>query len=289
MYPIAIPQHWEDPDELRRFLGRAEELGYPGAWTQEHILGKFPMLGPLETLAFAAACTRKMRLGCAVLLAPHYSPPHLAKSLSSLDVLSGGRLEIGLVAGGPNRPLEAFGITRDRLITRFHESVELMKAFWTRPVIDFEGHFYKVRQAAMEPKPLQKPHPPLWYGGNARAALERAAHHADGFIGAGSITTEKFRQHVQLLREQPRRIRIAKRVYVHLDDSYETARQIMADRLQALYGTDLVKVAVVGPPESVIAGLREVLEAGAEMLVLNPLAGELEHLERLQSEVLPHL
>ena len=103
-FAISIPQHVADgafdPGAMRGYLARAEELGFAGAWTQEQVLGTIPHLGPVETLTYAAACTGRIRLGCAVFITSLYSPVHLAKSLSTLDQLSLGRLEVGIGTGG---------------------------------------------------------------------------------------------------------------------------------------------------------------------------------------------
>ena len=126
-FAIAIPQFVPDgsfdPDEHRSFLARAEELAFTGAWCQEQVLGSMPNMGPIETLTFAAACTSRIRLGCAVLISTLYSPVHLAKSLSSLDQLSRGRLEIGIATGGRFRMFPAFGSEADELLPRFHEGL----------------------------------------------------------------------------------------------------------------------------------------------------------------------
>jgi alkanesulfonate monooxygenase SsuD/methylene tetrahydromethanopterin reductase-like flavin-dependent oxidoreductase (luciferase family) len=98
-FAISIPQHVADgafdPAAMRGYLARAEELGFASAWTQEQVLGTSPALGPVETLTYAAACTDRIRLGCAVFITTLHSPVHLAKSLSTLDQLSLGRLEVG--------------------------------------------------------------------------------------------------------------------------------------------------------------------------------------------------
>src|SRR2546430_2167402 len=99
-FGICIPQFVEDgtfdPAALQRYLARAEELGFDSAWTLEQVLGTVPNVGPLETMAYAAACTTRLRLGCAVLITTLASPVHLAKSIASLDQLSRGRVEIGV-------------------------------------------------------------------------------------------------------------------------------------------------------------------------------------------------
>ena len=118
-FAISIPQHVADgtfdPAAMRRYLARAEELGFASAWTQEQVLGTIPNLAPVETLTYAAACTERMRLGCAVFITSLHSPVHLAKSLSTLDQISRGRLEVGIGTGGPNRMFSAL----DRLYGYF--------------------------------------------------------------------------------------------------------------------------------------------------------------------------
>src|SRR5882757_5716378 len=107
-FAIATPQFAVDPAKVRRFLVRAEELGFIGAWTQEQILGNKPVISPIELMAYAAACTERIRLGCAVFVTPLRSPVHLAKSVISLDQLSGGRIDVGVGTGGKFRPFAAF-------------------------------------------------------------------------------------------------------------------------------------------------------------------------------------
>jgi len=300
-FAISIPQFVEDgsfdPDLMQGFLERAEALGFESAWTQEQVLGTMPNLGPLETMAYAAACTSTIRLGCAVLITTLHSPVHLAKSIGTLDQLSRGRIDVGVGTGG-RRMFSAFGVDPDSFVARFTEGLELMKALWTQPEVKFAGRFWQVDGAAMEPKPFQKPYPPLWFGGNAPAALRRAVRHGDGFIGAGSQTTAAFAAQVPVVREALQEqgrsdFRIAKRVYLAVDDDAARARDRLSMALQRLYRFfgvgDLTPVAVSGPPAACVEGLRAVADAGAEMILLNPLFDEAEQMERLAAEVMPHL
>jgi probable F420-dependent oxidoreductase len=300
-FGICIPQFVEDgtfdPSALQRYLARAEELGFDGAWTLEQVLGTVPNIGPLETLAYAAACTSKIRLGCAVLITTLYSPLHLAKSIATLDQLSRGRIEVGVGTGG-RRQFSAFGVEPETFIARFSEGLELMKACWTQPEIKFAGRFWQLDGGAMEPKPFQKPHPPLWFGGSAPAAVRRAVRHGDGFFGAGSQTTAQFAEQVPVVREALEQegrtdFRIAKRVYLAVDEDAARARERLSaalGRMYAVFGApDLTPVTVSGSPEAVVEGLRAVVDAGAEMILLNPLFDEAEQMERLAAEVMPHL
>jgi probable F420-dependent oxidoreductase len=303
-FGISIPQFVAegtfDPASLRRYLARAEELGFESAWTGEQVIGTIPHLDPLATLTYAAACTERLRLGCAVLVTSLYSPVHLAKTISTLDQLSRGRLDVGVTTGGRFRMFSAFGVDPATFVARFTEGLRLMKALWTEPVVNFDGRFWQLERAAMEPKPFQKPHPPIWFGASQPASLQRAVRLGNAFIGAGSSTTAQFVEHVRIVREalqaqsrEPASFPIAKRVYIAVDDDSERARQRISDALDRLYGyfglRGLAAVAVAGAPDECVGGLREVVEAGAEMIVLNPLFDDDEQMERLAAEVVPRL
>src|SRR5205823_13114809 len=131
-FAIAIPQFYADgefdPSSFREYFARAEELGFESAWTQESTLGFGPQLSPIETMTYAAACTERIRLGCAVFVSPLHSPVHLAKSLSTLDQLSRGRLEVGVGTGGRNRMFSALQVDPPTLVSRFNEGLEVMRA-----------------------------------------------------------------------------------------------------------------------------------------------------------------
>jgi probable F420-dependent oxidoreductase len=298
-FAISIPQFTADgafdPAAFRAYMTRAEALGFHSAWTQEQVIGTMPHLGPIEAMTYAAACTERLRIGCAVFVTPLHSPLHLAKSISTVDQLSGGRVEVGVGIGGPARMFSAFGVDPGSLVARFNEGLRLMKACWTEPRITFEGRFWQLEDAAMEPKPVQKPYPPMWFGGSHPNALRRAVRDGDGFFGAGSTTTERFAEQVQIVREaldeqgrDPAGFGIAKRVYIAVDDDATRAARNVSAALDRLYGrTGLAPVAVSGPPEACVRGLREVADAGAEMILLTPLFDEAEQMERLAAEVIP--
>jgi probable F420-dependent oxidoreductase len=297
-FAVAIPQFAVDPREVRRFLTRAEELGFVGAWTQEQIIGSKPVISPLELLAYAAACTERIRLGCAVFVTPLRNPVHLAKSITSLDQLSGGRIDVGVGTGGKFRPFAAFDSGAEHLVTRFTEHLDLMKRLWTEESVTFDGQFWQLKDAHMEPKPVQSPHPPIWFGANHPKAVRRAVKLGDGFIGAGSSTTARFVDQVTVAREAMAEFdrpdfKIAKRVYLAVDDDATRARDRIGEALGALYAGfplgDLTSVAVYGTPDDVVRGLREVADAGAETIVLNPMFDEHEQMERLVADVLPQV
>lgn len=299
---VAIPQTFGegpvDPPRIREFLARAEALGFGSAWVVEQILGRISSLEPVQLLTYAAALTERLRLGSAVLLTALRSPVHLAKSLATLDHLSGGRLIVGVGLGGNPKIYPAFGSTADRRAARFAESIRVMKLLWTEPRVTFAGDFWKLEKAAMEPKPVQKPHPPIWFGAHHPNALKRAAELGDGFMGAGSASTARFADEVRTLRSllaqagrDPARFPIGKRVYIAVDRDRARAARRLAEWFGAFYGRPewAEEVAVAGDVPECLDRLAQVVAAGASLLLLNPVFDELEHLERFASELAPKL
>src|ERR1700744_3958967 len=301
-FAISIPQYAPggsfDDAAFRAHLARAEELGvFEGAWVQEQVLGAADSLAPLETLTYAASCTTRLRLGCAVFVLPLHNPLHLAKAISSLDCLSHGRVEVGVASGGRGRPFAAFGVDADKPVARFNEALALMKVCWTEREINFDGRLWKLQGASMEPKPVQKPYPPLWFGGSAPAGMRRAVRHGDGFMGAGSQTVAQFADQVKVVREElsaqgrePATFRIGKRVYVHVEDDAARGRQRLEDALTRHYGRGgWSEHLTAGPADVCAAGIRAVADAGAELILLNTLVDDAGQLERLAAEVIPAL
>jgi probable F420-dependent oxidoreductase len=301
-WAVGIPQTWTsgpiERPKIRRFLERADALGFESAWVVEQVLGAIPSLDAVELLAWAAALTERIRLGTAVLLTPVRSPVHLAKSLATVDQLSGGRLDVGVGMGGNAKAYPAYGITPARRVARFNEGIRLMRALWTEPSVTFRGEFWQLENAAMEPKPVQRPHPPLWLGAHHPDALRRAVRWGMGFMGAGSASTATFARELRLVEgflaeagREPGALDVGKRVYVAVDRDRERAGRRLAEYFGAFYGRPelAAEVSVWGSTEQCVAGLREVAAAGARILVLNPVFDELEQLETLAAEVVPGL
>lgn len=299
---IAIPQVFPDGrvdmELVRGYTMRAEVLGYHSLWVQEQLIGGPASLEPVSLLCYVSAITRSIRLGTAVVIATTRNPVLLAKELSSLDVMSNGRLIIGIALGGRPAHYPLLGAPAELRVRHFVESLQVMKALWEQPRATFIGHFWTLRGEAMEPKPLQKPHPPIWFGGRHRDALRRAARYADGWMGAGSTSTAQFRGHVQVVREaldasrrDPASFTISKRVYVALDQDEAQAERRLREWFGQRYGNaDMAsQVSVWGGVERCVDGLMEVVRSGAQMLLLDPVFDHMEHLEGLHRDVIPHL
>jgi probable F420-dependent oxidoreductase len=297
---IAVPQTSSPVDVrlIREFLARAEKVGYESVWVQEQIISDSPILEPVTLLTYAAALTSKVRLGSAVLLTVVRNPVQLAKSLASLDQLSQGRLTVGVGIGGPHVPEKVFGVFSERRSRQFVEGLQVMKALWTQPRASFAGEFWRFENVPMEPKPLQKPHPPLWFGAREPIALKRAVRHGDGWMGAGSSSSADFVKQVGEIRRfldeskrDPATFALSKRVYLAIDDDRARAERRLRDWFGMRYkNADMAtRVSVWGSVADCLDKLGELVRAGAQHLLLNPVFDEMEQLELLAAEVLPHL
>ena len=299
---IAIPQMFVDGpvdmDLVHRFVARAESLGYHSLWVQDHIIGGPPSLEPIGLLCNVAAVTNTIRLGTSVIVTTTRNPTLLAKQISTLDSMSNGRLIIGLALGGRPGQYALLGGPSDRRVRHFEEGLRVMKALWHQSPASFTGQFWKVDGEAVSPQPVQQPHPPVWFGGRHSDALKRAVRLGDGWMGAGSTTTEEFKGHVGVLREtlahagrDPSTFAISKRVYIALDDDEDRAEGRLRHWFGQVYGNaDMApRVSVWGSASRCVEGLSEVVGGGAEMLMLNPVVDHMETMEALSDTIIPQL
>jgi probable F420-dependent oxidoreductase len=202
---FALPQigAFAGPEPVAAIAQRAEALGYDSLWVLDRLLwpvnpqapyplgdGSLPeqykrTLDPVETLTFAAALTRKIALGTSVLNLPWYNPVLLARRLTSLDVLSGGRLRVGLGIGWSPDEYVAAGSTWNERGKRSDESIQALKAIWTTDPVEFQGAYYRIPKSFISLKPVQKPHPPIYMAAFTPAAMQRVAREANGWFPVG--------------------------------------------------------------------------------------------------------
>jgi probable F420-dependent oxidoreductase len=197
--PMAGP--WATPDNQVLIAQRAEALGYHSLWVPQRLLyamkpqNDYPplpgqpwpksferVMDPLISLAFVAGLTSRIRLGTSVLVMPYYTPVMLAKQLATLDVLSRGRLDVGLGLGWSMDEFEAVGVPYAGRGRRGDEFLRCLKAIWTESPVEFTGEFYRVPLSKIEPRPVQTPHPPITIGGYGPTVVRRAVTY-DGFNG----------------------------------------------------------------------------------------------------------
>ncbi len=212
---FAVPTSgsWATPANIRHVAQRAEALGYHSLWTFQRLL--FPaepdsprwqpayrsVDDPLATLGFLAAITERVRLGAAVVNMPFYSPLLLAKALTTIDRLCDGRLDAGLGIGWSREEYAAVGAPYERRGARAEEFVRSLRSIWTGDVITLDGEFHRMPPSRVEPKPVQRPHPPLLLGGTVPAALRRAGRLADGWISASRADLSRIGESAQIVRD----------------------------------------------------------------------------------------
>src|SRR5574341_958071 len=200
------------PEGIVKVAQKAEDLGYETIWTTERLLwpvnprtgyggmeglplpeGYKYQLDPLDSLSFAAAVTKRVKLGTSILVFPYYNPVLLARRITTLDVLSGGRAVIGLGMGWSPEEFEAAGASMKGRGARADEALRVMKTIWANDPAEFNGKHYQVAKSIILPKPVQKPHPPIYMSAYAPAAMKRVATQTSGWLPVG-IPIEGMRQ-----------------------------------------------------------------------------------------------
>jgi probable F420-dependent oxidoreductase len=199
---LPVSGSWAIPDNQVTVARRAEELGYSSLWVVQRLLypveprNDYPstpgqrwpsafeqVVDPIVTLAHVAGATRRIRLGTATLIPAYFAPVLLAKQLATLDIVSGGRLDVGLSLGWSEDEYAACGVPFKERGARLDECLRCLQALWSDDPVEFSGRFYTVPRSLFQPKPHQRPRPPLLIGGYAPATVRRAVTLGDGYLG----------------------------------------------------------------------------------------------------------
>lgn len=208
-FGIPVSGSWATPAIVREVCQKAEQLGYASLWSYQRTLypadGGIPVVyrsvhDPLAVSAYVAAVTSQARIGLAVVNLPFYSPLVLAKALTSIDVLSEGRLDVGLGLGWSPDEFRAAGASMDKRGARADEYVQALQAIWSEDPVEHTGTFYDVPRSVVQPKPVQRPAPPLLMGGTAEPSLRRAGRLADGWISSSGFPSDKMPDALTTLR-----------------------------------------------------------------------------------------
>jgi probable F420-dependent oxidoreductase len=200
---------WATPENLASFAARAEQAGYASIWSFQRLLVPEgsgmdevyqSVLDPMAALAYAAAGTSAIRLGVAVVNLPFVSPAYLAKQAATVDILSGGRLDLGLGIGWMPEEFAATGASMARRGARAAEYVAVLHELWSDDPCEFSGEFYEIPRGSVQPKPVQPGGPPVLLGGLARPALERAGRIADGWVTSSRTDLSRIAEGVGVIR-----------------------------------------------------------------------------------------
>ena len=295
------------PEALRALAQRAEDLSYDSIWVSDHIIlprqvesfypyspdgvagfvPDEPYYEPLATLNFLAGCTRRVRLGTHVLIIPYRNPVLTAKMLATLDVLSEGRVILGAGVGWMEEEFQALGLdTYAKRGAVTDEYLQLYKELWTKDRPEFNGEYYQLSGAGFQPKPVQKPHPPIWIGGHTGPAIRRAAKLGDGWMPIGLrppavLEPEEMAAKIAQLRRATVRagrpedaVEVTFSTGVTFDNSPPQSRQMVSGR-----------------PEQIAADLRQYQDLGVKNFILgfpgDTVAALQENMEKFSRQVMP--
>ena len=334
-------------DALRRSSIAADELGFDTLWVHDYYVWNqlldsvhiscgsreayweasarddyVPLFfESLTNLAYIAGITENIRIGSAVLCLPYREPIGTAKQIANIDVLSNGRLELGIGQGAPksthNVEFEVMGISRATKVKHTREVFEAMREVWTQDKATWHGEFYDFDEAEVYPKPVQKPYPPIWIGGSAEKSLDMIADYADGWLSFW-ITPDQFPRAIEDLHgriaqrgRDPEAFTVGTEIQVYLADTMEQARaeceptmlafeegyagttgihlseEERTDTMTAIWAASLV-----GSPDDVTQRIQEYLDSGCTAFEMKFIYHSTDHLieqwTRFQEEVAPN-
>jgi probable F420-dependent oxidoreductase len=289
---MSLPHRSPDPLDgatVSRVAQRAEALGFRDLWVTSNALDHVHSFDAIGVLTFAAAVTSRIGVGVSVLVLPVQHPAHVAHQVTTLDNLSNGRAILGLGIGREHH-YHQFEVPMERRVRRFREGVDVIKALWTAPKVDYKGDFFHLEGETMTLKPVQKPHPPIWLGGDHPDAIRRTAIIADGWMGSGGSSKAAFARSVPILKtalkeagRDPEAFSISKRVFMSVHERADVARAELDRWFTLVYrnpaGTDAS--GVHGTPEQVREQLEELVDRGANHLLLNPVCRYAEQVDAL--------
>ena len=288
-YGVTYPAGQQEHSRLSDYVSHVEELGYDSIWLIENLASGSPGLECLSTLGYMAACSTRLKIGTSILLLPLRNPVLVAQAYSSLDVLSEGRVILGVGVGDSGSHTAVGSNSRTRG-ARCEEHLELIRELWSEDSVSFEGKFTTLSQYLQTPRPVQTPHPPIWVGGHSAAALGRAARHADGFIPVGATPSQSGEMfddldtQAQKLGRPP--LTRAAHVYLCIDDSQEAARPIVEGVMAGRYG----RPGKLGDPSAHLVGslddckrsLQAFLDVGVTHFILDPFCNQDEAIDQVE-------
>jgi len=284
------------PENVVNFAKKCEAMGCHSMWTIDRIA--YDNLEPLTVLAAAGGATQKIRLGTSVLLGNLRHASHAAKIVSTLDFISNGRVTLGLGFGSRENDYRAVEIPFEHRGSRAVEQVQLMKRLWTEDNVTFKGKFYNLENLSVGPKPIQKPHPPIWTGGSAEVALKRAGSWADGFIcGSSAIpefpsTWEKIASYAKAAGRDPNKISKAGLTFMAIDEDQSKAVKTVEDYVMRYYGrlrADVANTSLVGAPAAIAERIGAFLSRGLDTLIIGVADPDPRQLDLFGENVLPKI
>jgi alkanesulfonate monooxygenase len=299
----AYPQ-MPDAGALVDYGIKMEQLGFDSIWAWDHVLlgvqPNFPIIESLTLLTAIAARTKKIKLGTGILVLPMRNPVILAKQLGSMDLLSNGRLIMGLASGWYKREFDAVGVPFEKRGKIMDENLDILKRFWTEDMVKGEWMFHKIPAGVMYPKPVQKPYPPLLIGGYVDRVLKRAAVAGDGWLTyfyrpeSFAKSWAKIRGFAKEAGKNPDDLLNAAQLPIRIGKSRAAVEGEMMEWLgkewdYASWSESTKDSAILGTVDECVEQLKEHLAAGTQKLIFVPYRYEMAQIETIAREIIPRL
>lgn len=298
------PGEVPDIDAIYTYAQRAETLGFESLWAWDHILlgvePSFPIIDSITTLGAVAARTTRIKLGTGVLVLPLRNPVVAAKALGSLDLISKGRLVLGVAAGWYAREFDAVGVPFKQRGRLFERNLDILMKLWTQDRVTLKTDEFNLREAVMVPRTAQRPRPPILIGGYVDAVLKRAGAVGDGWL-TYFYTPESFTKgwaKVQAFAREagrdPSTLRSTNQLAVYVGRDREQTTADMRHWLStewdvAAWSESTIEHAIHGSPEQCVEQLRAHVATGVDRIIIIPYRYQAEQVERIAKEVLPRL
>jgi len=295
-------------EDLLSYCREIERLGYTSIWHAEHFVTAPPLLStswyePLVTMAAVSTAVKKVKLGTAILILPLRNPGVLAKEVATLDVLSNGRFMLGVAIGWLDKEFELVGVSMKERGKRFEESIKVLKVLWTEDPASWEGKFWRFKDIHLEPKPIQKPHPPIIIGAAGRSLndpdrfqrlLKRAAELGDGWYAATYVPVEYIKKAVEILSIHLRTIKkdidnfpFMAHKYVYLLDGKEDRAMNEVSQVLAMPFDEAKKQYFICYKTELEKRIDEHISAGITHFNIMPLSKDLDVVEYVANEIAP--
>ena len=299
----AAPQ-MPDPAQLIDYAVRMEELGFESVWVWDHILlgtePHFPIVDALTLLTAIAARTSRIKLGTGILILPVRNPVLLAKQLSSMDQISGGRLIMGMAAGWYKREFDALGVDFKGRGKIMEQNLEILTRLWTEHSVTLDSPPYNLREAVLSPKPVQKPRPPILIGGYVDRVLKRTGEKGDGWLTyfytpeGFTKSWTKVKQYAEEAGRDPETLIAANQLPIMVGKSKAAVKEPMEHWLKtewdfASWSDSTMDSAIMGSADECVEQLQAHIDAGCHKLIFVPYKYDMEQVDIIAEEIIPKL
>ena len=296
--PASSPDQLPSAEAYANFFRRAEELGFHSLWTEDRLFHQTAFLDSLTLLSWAAASTKTIRLGTAILLLALRNAPVLARQVSTLHHLSGGRLTLGVSLGGHPNEYQGLGVDMSERVNRLRENITVLRQLLSGDAVNYSGSYYELNEAMVRPGIGNDEAVPIYMGGGAPEVLRRAAEISDGWINGPFSSPADFRQswatvlkYARGFGRDPLSLEAAKLIFVAADRDRNFARSSLKSFVNEYFGPsfDVDRHGITGTPPEVAFRLGEFADAGVTLFIIGVPDLNLHHLEVLAKEVIPRV